>query len=118
MLRDVRYIADLYVENTMTTQIGQSQMPTTASPASADGAAAGLTPAAKGAVALGQANEERKLPSKHWVKIEKIIKDDVREIDNVAHEIATLIHTCCDNTGVVSKVMSKVLKKHRQWSKK
>jgi hypothetical protein len=122
MLRDARTIADIYLENTMTTQIGSGGLPSTASPAAADGAAAGLTPG-RVAAANNEAGEEPKkvekqLPAKHWVKVERIVKDDLKDVENLAHEIAMLVHSCCNDENVTSKVMSKIFKKHRAWSKK
>jgi len=122
MLRDARTIADLYFENAaaaansllQTKATPPTNLPTPTATAAAvpngGNVSAGVAPA--------QANEEKKLPSKHWVKVEKIVKDDVKEVENLAHEIAMLVHSCCDTPEVVSKVMSKIFKKHRAWSKK
>ena len=122
MLRDARTIANLYLENavgaansllqTKATPPTNLPTPTATSAAVPNGGnvSAGVAPA--------QANEEKKLQSKHWVKVEKIVKDDVKEVENLAHEIAMLIHSCCDTSEITSKVMSKIFKKHRAWSKK
>jgi hypothetical protein len=114
MLKDARIIADLYLENTMTTQIGQSQSPDTASPARADGAAAGLTPALKAAAGTGsgvEAAEEKKeekkqLPKKNWVTIESVIEQ--KDILYYATQIARLIHTCSADNRIANLVVNKV----------
>lgn len=122
MLRDARTIANLYLENAATTA-ASSLLQTKATTPPTNQPTPATVPAAVGAGQIGttapaQANEEKKLPSKHWVKVEKIVKDDVKEVENLAHEIAMLVHSCCDNADVTSKVMSKIFKKHRAWSKK
>ena len=104
MLRDARTIADLYLENAATA--AASIIPKT--PAQQSAVISGQTPAAGVATGGGnpqlkplpQANEEKSLPAKHWVKVEKIVKDDVKEVENLAHEIAMLVHSCCDNPDV------------------
>jgi len=127
MLRDARTIANLYLENTAAVKSANGLLNTQASPAQQSAVVSGQTPAAgiatgggrnTPAPALPQANEEKSLPAKHWVKVEKIVKDDVKEVENLAHEIAMLVHSCCDNPDVVSKVMSKIFKKHRAWTRK
>ena len=120
MLRDSRIIASLYTESvpTATPNIttpmitGQqpSSTPTTLTVPSTTKPVLGGTEAA-------EEKKEKQLPAKNWVKVDKIVKDDVREIDNIAHEITSLVHGCCED-DVIPKVMSKVFKKHRQWSKK
>jgi len=121
MLRDVRTIADLYLENA--TNVANSLLQTKSTPPSNQPATT-ATPAAipnSGIISADQSNEEKKektLPAKHWVKVEKIVKDDIKEVENLAHEIAMLIHSCCDTPEITSKVMSKIFKKHRAWSKK
>lgn len=113
MLRDARFIAQLYMEDASTVSINP---PDNATPASLT---AGYVPTMPNVTAeAGEEKKEKPLPSKHWVKVERIVEDDVRSIDNIAHEIASLIHTCCKDENVTAKVMSKVLKKHRQWSRK
>ena len=125
MLRDARTIANLYFENAATAAAA-SIMPKT--PGQQSAVVSGQVPAAgvptgggNGSALtkpLPQANEEKSLPAKHWVKVEKIVKDDVKDVENLAHEIAMLVHSCCDSPEVTSKVMSKIFKKHRAWSKK
>lgn len=127
MLRDARTIADLYLESAAAA--AASIIPK--SPAQQSAVVSGQIPAAGvpsggGILAtkpLPQANEEPKkeekqLPVKHWVKVEKVVKDDVKDVENLAHEIVMLIHSCCDSSDVTSKVMSKIFKKHRAWTKK
>ena len=124
MIKDSRHIAELYFEDVTTASNLTLPVNAGANSAAADKAATiapapvtGNIVARRAASAYGEA-EEKKLPAKHWVKVERVVKDDVREIDNLAHEIATLIHTCCHDHGVTSKVMSKVLKKHRAWTRR
>ena len=112
MLRDARLIAELYMEDASTMSTNPPDNATASSLTS------GYVPTMPNTVAeAGEEKSNKQLPTKHWVKVEKIIEDDVRSIDNIAHEIATLIHTCCKDENVTAKVMNKVLKKHRQWSK-
>jgi hypothetical protein len=121
MIRDARSIADLYLENAATAT-ANSLLQTKATPPS-NLPASTATPAVAGGViaSADQSNEEPKekpLPAKHWVKVEKIVKNDVKDIENLAHEVAMLVHSCSENEEVISKVMSKIFKKHRAWSKK
>ena len=126
MIRDSRCIANLYFENAATVA-ATSIIPKTPDQQSAvvsgqvPAAVAGGTTSAGGnppLKPLPQANEEKSLPAKHWVKVERIVKDDIKEIENLAHELAMLVHSCSENEEVVSKVMSKIFKKHRAWTKK
>ena len=124
MLRDARTIANLYMENTGAVKSANELLATKSTPPTnlptptATAAAVPNGGNVSAGVAPAQANEEKKLPSKHWVKVERIVKDDLKEIENLAHEMAMLVHSCCDNPDVVSKVMSKIFKKHRAWTRK
>jgi hypothetical protein len=131
MLSDARYIANLYTEGvpaspaptrpaagsnvvTTTPDTGKEVTGTTTLPATPN-------PNTDAKIeAPAQANEEKKekvLPSKHWVKVERVVKDNVKDIENLAHEITMLVHTCCENEEVTGKVMRKIFKKHRSWVK-
>jgi hypothetical protein len=125
MLRDARTIGKIYLENTGANVAANSLLQTKATsptnlptPTATSAAVPNGGNISAGVAPAQQSNEEKKLPSKHWVKVEKIVKDDVKEVENLAHEIAMLIHSCCDTSEVTSKVMSKIFKKHRAWSKK
>jgi hypothetical protein len=113
MLRDARLIAELYLEDASTVSTNPSDN------AAVSSLTAGYVPTMPNAVAeAGEEKKEKSLPAKHWVKVEKIIKDNVLDMDTLAHEVASLIHTCCQDEEVVAKVMSRINKKHRHWSKK
>jgi len=129
MLRDSRSIAGLYMENFGKTNLPPIQKPSQLPqapeqpPSNVAGTERNVTPASVTNGGNVEASEEPKkvekqLPAKHWVKVEKIVKDDVKEIENLAHELAMLVHSCSENEEVVSKVMSKIFKKHRAWTKK
>ena len=116
MLRDSRIIADLYLENSLgTTTIGQSTVttnPVITTPRP------GVPEAASAYGEAGEQKHEKQLPTRNWVKVEKIVKNDVRDIDSLAHDIVTLIHGCSENEEVTAKVISALHKKHRRWSRK
>jgi len=105
MLRDSRQIADLYLENTMTTTIGDTPV----TPASTN---AGYVPPA-------QANEEKKdkeLPEDNWIRFKHILKSDA-DIDEAAVKIARLLDNVSADRTVANEIVRLIRVKNNKFNR-